>query len=270
MRTICAVLCALSLAGCNRTTPTTPTPVTPAPPPVSPVPPAESILSISLIGDQWVFTNRAPVQMAARLVTSNTPFEYVIDNDRVTWSVEPSGVATVDRQGRVTPVALGTATVRATLGDKFGSNPIRVLPDHSGDWSGNYIITGCEGGNDPRTCGRSMIDQSTGQRILYPFTLALTQDRDRVTGTMTETRPVLPDVVTPLTGFVRLSGSLVLEASVPQAGLEPRRVTNWSTSLNATATQMAGAFTKIVPSTAFGFPYTTRTENEFSGVTRTP
>ncbi len=171
MRTTCAaLLCAVSLASCNRATPTAPSPVAPAPPPVSQLPPTESILSISLIGDQWVFANAAPVQMAARLVTSTTPFEYVIDNERVTWTVEPAGIATIDRQGRVTPVANGTATVRATLGEKVGTNPIRVLPDFSGSWSGEYVVTGCTGGADFRSCPRIMFNESL-DRVRYRFRL---------------------------------------------------------------------------------------------------
>jgi hypothetical protein len=273
MRTICAtLLCAVSLASCNRATPTAPSPVVPPPPPVSQVPPTESILSISLIGDQWVFANAAPVQMSARLVTSTTPFEYVIDNERVTWTVEPSGIATVDRQGLVTPVANGTATVRAALGDRVGSNPIRVLPNFAGNWSGEYVVTGCSGGADFRSCPRIMFNESPN-RVRYAFRLALAQDRDTLTGTLVEPSPSVGDVVTPVTGFVRLSGALVLEATLAQPNLDPIRITNWTSTFNATATQISGAFTKIVPArhtVGLDNYYTTRTEREFSGVNRAP
>ena len=115
-----------------------------------------------------------------------------------------------------------------------------------------------------------MIDQSNGQRILYPFRLTLSQIQDQVTGTMIESFSA-GEIVTPVAGFVRLSGALVLEASVAQPGLDPRRVTNWSSTMNASFTQMNGAFTKFTPGRSLGdFLFTTRTENEFSGVTRNP
>lgn len=270
MRTVCAVLlCAVSLASCNRATPTAPSSVAPETPPVSQLPPTESILSISLIGDQWVFANAPPVQMTARLVTSTTPFEYVIDNERVTWSVEPAGIANIDRLGRVTPVANGTATVRATLGDKVGTNPIRVLPDFSGNWSGEYSVTGCTGGSDPRTCGRIMFNEGPN-RARYSFRLALTQNRDALTGTLIEpSRQDAADLVIPVTGFVRLSGAMVLEATIPQPNLDPLRITNWTTAYSRGFSELAGAFTMITSArNIVGEPYSLRTEREFSGATR--
>src|SRR5688572_4244920 len=100
-------------------------------------------------------------------------------------ATEPAGIVAVDRLGRVTPLSIGTATVRATLGDKFGSNPVRVLPDYSGTWNGEFVVIGCTGGFDFRECGRIMfplVGEGPGVRVRYPFSLALSQDRDQVTG----------------------------------------------------------------------------------------
>ena len=71
MRSVClAVLCASVLAGCNSSTPTAPTPPT-QPVVTSPLPPVSTVVSISLLGDQWIPTNvAAPVQMTARHITS--------------------------------------------------------------------------------------------------------------------------------------------------------------------------------------------------------
>src|SRR5688572_9175038 len=206
---------ALGLSACNCSTPTAPTP--PPAPPVSPLP--SPILSISLIGDMWIPITSSGVQMTARLVTSTAPFEWVDGNDRVTWTTEPAGIVAVDRLGRVTPLSIGTATVRATLGDKFGSNPVRVLPDYSGTWNGEFVVIGCTGGFDFRECGRIMfplVGEGPGVRVRYPFTLALSQDRDQVTGTLREPQHNRRgDIVAPVTGFVRLNGTLVVEATVP-------------------------------------------------------
>ena len=275
MRTACAVLlCAISLAGCSSTRETPTGPTQPGPP--ANLPPASAVVGISLLGDMWIPTTSAFVQMTARLVTRNEPFEYTLATDGVTWSIEPAGVAQIDQQGRVTPVSIGTATVTARYGDRTGINPIRVLPDYSGNWSGQFRITGCTGGHDFRECGRMMAGAGAGNGTgtaaspFYPFSLALAQFRDQVTGTVREPR-ASGDLVYPVTGIVRLGGQLVIEANVPRANSEPLRIFNWSSTANAGVTILSGAFTKIEPyRTSFDEPYTIRTEHEFSGVTRTP
>jgi len=245
---------------------------------VSPsLPPATSVLSISLFGDMWIPTNvAAPVQMTARLVTSLTPFEYTAATDGVTWSIEPAGVALIDQHGRVSPVAIGTATVTAKYGDKTGINPIRVLPDYSGSWSGQFRITGCTGGFDFRECGRMMVGAGAGtgtgisDNPFYPFTMTLSQFRDQVTGTVREAR-ASGDLVYPVSGIVRVAGQLVVEATASKPGGDELRVFNWSSTTNAGVTTMSGAFTKIEPyRSGFNTPYTIRTEHEFSGLSHTP
>ena len=277
MRFAClVVLCASVLAGCNGSTPTAPTP--PAPPVVTnPLPPASAVIGISLLGDMWIPTNAAaPVQQTARLITSNTPFEYTLATDGLVWSIEPAGVALIDQHGRVAPVAIGTATVTARYGDKSGINQIRVLPDFSGNWSGQFRITGCTGGHDFRECGRMMVGAGAGSGTgiapspFYPFTVALSQFRDQVTGTVREPR-ASGDLVYAVGGIVRLNGQLVLEATVPKPNnTEPLRVFNWASTTNAGVTTMSGAFTKIEPyRTGFNEPYTIRTEHEFTGLSHT-
>lgn len=257
---------ALGLGACSST-PTAPTP--PPASPVSPLPPADRIVAMSVLGNQWIATNGGAVQMTARVFTrlasSEGPGEFVDTTEHVTWSVEPAGVVAVDRQGRVTPVANGTARVIATLRERSASNSVRVLPDYSGTWSGDYIITGCSGAADPRTCGRIMFSVSDGSRTRHSFNLVLSQDRDQVTGTLTDS--ALPF---PLAGFVRLSGALVVEATVPVTGFEPRRIVNWTSTVNASATQMSGAFTRFIASTAAGVSSASnmRTEHEFTNISR--
>lgn len=276
MRLTClVVLCTSALVGCNRSTPTAPTPPTPAVV-TNPLPPASAIVSISLFGDQWIPTNSAaPVQMTARLITSTTPLEYTLATDGVTWSIEPADIARIDQSGRVSPLSIGTATVTAKYGDKTGINPIRVLPDYSGNWSGQFRITGCTGGYDFRECGRMMVGAGAGSGTgisdnpFYPFTMTLSQFRDQVTGTVREPR-ASGELVYPVSGIVRVAGPLVLEATANKPSGDELRVFNWSSTTNAGATTMSGAFTKIEPyRTGFGTPYTIRTEHEFTGLSRT-
>jgi hypothetical protein len=268
MRTVCAgFLCTIylvSLAGCNSDTPASPTPVTP-PVVVSPLPAADRIIQISVMGGQWIVVGGGPLQMSARIVTATSPIEFVDDTEHVAWSVDPSGILAVDRKGTVTALASGQARVIAAVGDRTGATLVRAVPDFSGTWAGNYIITGCSGASDPRTCGRIMFNQSTGLRNLTPFTLALAQQQDQVSGTLIESNRA----AMPVSGFVRLGGSLVLEATIPQDGLDPLRLTNWSSTIGAAPAQMTGSFTQFQPYRSFGgFLGTMRTEHEFSSVTR--
>jgi hypothetical protein len=239
----------------------------------TPLPPAGVVVGISLLGDQWISTNSAsPIQMTARLITSNSPFEYTLATAGVAWSIEPAGVALIDQHGRVSPLSIGTATVTAKYGDKTGLNPIRVLPNYSGNWSGQFQITGCTGGHDFRECGRMIAGAGAGSGTgiapspFYPFALTLSQVRDQVTGTVRELR-ASGDLVYPVAGIVRLAGQLVIEATVPRTNNEPLRVFNWSSTTNAGVTTMSGAFTKVEPyRTGFDEPYTIRTEHEFTGL----
>jgi len=216
----------------------------------------------------WIATNAAPVQQTARLVTSTQPFEYTAATDGVQWSIDPAGIASIDQHGRVTPVAVGAAAVTARYGDKTGINNIRVLPDYSGTWSGQFRITGCTGGFDFRECGRMMVGAGAGSGTgisdnpFYPFTVTLSQFSDQVTGTVREPR-ASGDLTYPVTGIVRVNGQLVIEATTQKDG-QPLRVFNWSSTTNNGVSTMSGAFTKIEPYRGpFGEPYTIRTEHEF-------
>lgn len=199
--------------------------------------------------------------MVARVSTSIGNF--LDDTDHVSWTSEPKTVASIDRQGRVTAVSPGEVVVSASVGEKVGRVRIRVLPDYSGTWIGEYRIFACSGAADPRTCPRSMFSESTGQPILYPFSLMLTQTEDRVSGT-----GFSPSM--PLTGIVRVSGALVLEGLREQPPLDPVRVTNWSSLVNPESTAMSGGFTFISPYilSLGGYRGVTRTDDEFTGLTR--
>jgi hypothetical protein len=265
-----ALVCTASACG-GKDTPTAPTPTSPTPPPVtaSPLPPSEQILGFSIYGDQWVYLGGQGQQYTVRidLKSGGTP---IYDTDNVTWSVEPASIATIDAHGKLTPIASGDATVRARAGNTAGDSRIRVLPDYAGEWSGEFVITGCSGGHDFRECGRLQHGLvGTGGLARYPFVASLSKFRGDVTGSIHEPRPN-GDLSYPVSGFVRVSGELVLEATAPLPNQqEPLRVFNWSSVLAGGVGAMSGAFTKVEPHrTNFGDPYTIRSEHEFSGLSR--
>jgi hypothetical protein len=244
-------------------------------PPTSNLPASSAVLQISVIGDMWIPTTASAVQQTARLITSVTPLDYTAATAGVQWSIDPAGIASIDQQGRLTPMAIGNATVTAKYGDKTGINQIRVLPDYSGTWTGQFRITGCSGGSDFRECPRMIAGAGAGSGTgfsdtpFYPFSVALSQFRDQVTGTVREPRAT-GDLQNPVTGIVRVNGQLVLEATTPKEA-DSLRVFNWASTVNANVTAMSGAFTKIEPyRNGFGTPYTIRTEHEFSGLSHAP
>ena len=274
MRSVCALLlCAISLAGCgSRDTPTSPTP--PGPPVVSsPLPRADQIVGIGIIGGSWIVVGGAPLQMTARISWRPTPeaaTQFIDDIEHVTWTVDTPAVLSIDRQGRVTGLSSGAARIVATVGDHSGTSPVvRAVPEYSGTWSGNYVLSACSGAPDPRQCPRMIISESDGSRILYPFTLTVSQLQDQVTGTLRETSFAFSRE-TPLRGFVRLSGELVLEGFVQLPEHETFTITNWSANIDAANKALSGAFTRIAPTHTTFSNYTLRTEHEFSGATRTP
>jgi len=270
MRSVCAaLLCAISLAGCSsRETPTSPTP--PGPPVVtSPLPPDDKVVSISVSGGQWVVVGGAPLQLFARIFTKvDPPAAFVDDTDHVAWSADPPGIVTIDAKGRVTGIGNGAVRVTASAGTHSGSINMRAVQDYTGTWSGNYFITGCSGAADPRTCGRLMVGTNFVP-IAYPFTLTVTQLQDQVTGTLHEASDAFRQD-TPLRGFVRVSGELVLEGFVPLPEHLNFTITNWSSTFSQSDGKAKGAFTRIAPTFTTFTTYTLRTEHEFSGVTRTP
>jgi hypothetical protein len=211
--------------------------------------------------------------MTARLITSTVPFEWVDGSAGVAWSVDPAGIAAVDSRGRVTPLASGSVQIIATYGHLTSFNSIRVLPGYAGGWTGDERITGCTGFPDPRTCGRNMFDISTGNPLRYPIALALVQDRDQITGTLERTSPTGSNRITSsttLTGFVRLNGELVLEGEVPNPGLAPSRIFNWSSSISGNPVRLSGGYTTAGEGIVFSLRYFWRTEREFIGLYRAP
>lgn len=209
--------------------------------------------------------------MTARLVTSNVPFEWVDGSAGVTWSVDPAGIAAVDSQGRVTPLASGSVRIIASYGHLTSFNSIRVLPGYAGRWTGDYFITGCTGLPDPRTCGRNMFDASTGNRLLFPIALTLVQDRDQITGSLEQTNSARETFSLPVTGFVRLNGALVLEGERPNPGFAPTRMSNWSGFISGNPARLSGGYSTAGESvTTFGSRYSYRFEHEFIGLSRAP
>jgi hypothetical protein len=103
----------------------------------------------------------------------------------------------------------------------------------------------------------------------WPMALVLSQDKDRVSGTLTAPTSSLSPW--PLAGTVGASGELVMNGSVDmsQYGLEPRTI-DWSSTILPSGA-MAGSFRRHHPLLDFSNKpggYFMDTESELAGVTR--
>jgi Bacterial Ig-like domain (group 2) len=100
-----------------------------------------------------------------------------------TWQSDNQNVASIDGTGKATGLDSGEATLIAKAEGLTGTLKIRVVPDYQGTWNGEYVIRACRasGGFDPKDfCSADGF--KAGQRL--PITFALTQDRDRLSGSV--------------------------------------------------------------------------------------
>ena len=112
---------------------------------------------------------------------------------------------------------------------------------------------------------------SKGNRFLFPIALTLEQDRDQIRGSLELTNSARETGVYPVTGFIRLNGTIVLEGTRPNPGFEPTRIFNWSSVISGNLARLSGGFSTAGQSmTAFGTRYSYRIEQEFIGLSRAP
>jgi hypothetical protein len=113
---------------------------------------------------------------------------------------------------------------------------LRVVPDYEGRWTGDAQITACVDDGDWRRVG---FCEDLGIGGLFPTILALTQDRDHVTGNGS-----FDDMSGPVQGAIRTSGHIGLDGSftVTVEGVPfDVTVSNWET-LSTDNQRMTGRY----------------------------
>lgn len=124
------------------------------------------------------------------------------------WATDTPSVATVNDAGLVTIVGEGFANISCARGGLTGSKQIWGRVDCRGTWSGTYSIQRCQLWGDfpdPRFC-------ETHGGSGFPIELVLTQEGEKLQGTVTWGGFTTPFVAKPL-----LDGSLEFEGEVYSA-----------------------------------------------------
>jgi hypothetical protein len=183
-----AALCAASCGSDDETT----TPTTPSPSARLAIAPQPDFL---LVGSSVI--------LEARLTESTSPPRVVAAD----WSSSDGRVAAVDRTGRISALAPGSTTIRATFGADSASLALRTAPDFAGTWTGTRRVTACLHPR-PDVCTTSY---PTGRTV--STTLVLTQARDRVSGTLSLSPP-LASPSAALSGSIADLGRLTLDGAI--------------------------------------------------------
>ncbi|MEO5821760.1 MAG: Ig-like domain-containing protein [Vicinamibacteraceae bacterium] len=123
------------------------------------------------------------------------------------WSSTDGRVVAVDRAGRISALAPGSTTIRATFGADTASLAMRAVPDFAGTWTGTRRVSACLHPR-PDVCATSYPTNRVAST-----TLVLTQARDRVTGTLSLSPP-LASPSAAASGTITELGRLTLDGTI--------------------------------------------------------
>jgi Bacterial Ig-like domain (group 2) len=173
--------------------------------------------------------------LTAVVVSANGSRRTVI----ASWSSDAPTVAAVDDGGHVLGVSLGKTTVRASFQALSAAQPVRVVPDYQGRWSGEYRVVDCQ-----QLSGNVSICR-TG--IILPIRTIVTQNGASLTGTLElySTEWAFLVETGPVEGSIDDAGGLVLAGTTSSVQAEQpgeTRVSGWSTSLTDSGDEMTGRF----------------------------
>jgi hypothetical protein len=168
-------------------------------PPTTPTP--SSRLAIAPQPD--FLTVGSSVMLEARLTEGTSPARVVAAD----WSSTDGRVVAVERTGRITALAPGSTTIRATFGADTTTLAMRAAPDFAGTWTGTRRVTACIHPR-PDVCAASYPVNRT-----VSTTLVLTQARDRATGTLSLSPP-LASPSAAVSGTIAELGRLTLDGTI--------------------------------------------------------
>jgi hypothetical protein len=130
--------------------------------------------------------------------------------EAVIWRSDAPLVATIDNGGRARGIDTGEATLVATYQGIEGILRIRVLPNYDGGWTGAAVVRTCRETGDWL---ESDVCRDLRAFSQLPSTLALTQDRERLSGVLT-----LDDIEAAIAdGTIRNDGTASLTARLVES-----------------------------------------------------
>jgi len=156
-----------------------------------------------------------------------------------TWSIDDGKVGSVNDAGTLTATAPGTGTITAKYQGFTATQPVRVVPDYRGNWTGSARVSACSCSSACIPCGcRFALGAS------LPVVLTLSQTADQVSGTFGWLEPF---AVGPATGIVNADNRLILTAPVL---IRPTfsasyALTEWRSTIDVAAGTMVGNFTVV-------------------------
>jgi hypothetical protein len=168
-------------------------------PPTSPTPGGR----LAIAPQPDFLTVGSTVVLEARLTEGTSPARVVAAD----WSSSDGRVIAVDRAGRISALAAGRTTVRATFAEDTATLAMRAVPDFGGTWTGTRRILACVHPR-PEVCATSY----PTNRIVST-TLVLTQARDRATGTLSLSPP-LASPSAAVSGTIAELGRLTLDGTI--------------------------------------------------------
>ncbi len=215
-----AALFAASCGSDDEPSPTTPTP--------------SSRLAIAPQPD--FLTVGSSVLLEARLTDGTSPARVVAAD----WSSSDGRVVAVDRAGRISALAPGSTTIRATFGADTATLAMRAAPDFAGTWTGTRRVTACIHPR-PDVCAATYPTNRT-----VSTTLVLTQARERATGTLTLSPP-LASPSAAVSGTIAELGRLTLDGAIiatPSSGASTTLGTlaDFRVEIESTTGIMRGSF----------------------------
>jgi hypothetical protein len=183
---------ALFAASCGSDDDATPT--TPTPPGRLAIAPQPDFLTVG-----------SSVVLEARLSEGGTTGRTTVV--AADWSSSDGRVVAVERSGRISALAPGSTTIRATFGADTATLALRAAPDFAGTWTGARRVVACLHPR-PEVCAASY----PTNRIVST-TLVLTQARDRATGTLSLSPP-LASPSAAVSGTIAELGGLTLAGTI--------------------------------------------------------
>jgi hypothetical protein len=201
-------------------------------PPTTPTPSAR----LAIAPQPDFLTVGSSIVLEARLTEGTSPARVVAAD----WSSTDGRVVAVDRTGRISALASGSTTIRATFGADTASLAMRAAPDYAGTWTGTRRVVACLHPR-PEVCAASYPINRT-----VSTTLILTQARDRATGTLSLSPP-LASPSAAVSGTIAELGRLTLDGTIistPSSGASTTlgTLSDFRVELDPTTGIMRGSF----------------------------